>query len=195
MVRIIAGDARGTPLKVPRSGAVRPTADRVREAIFNVLIHRFSVDLSDTRVMDLFGGAGTLGLEALSRGASHVCFVEADPRVAACLRENAQRVSDVRQGRWQIVVDRVERHLERRGRVARSSTSFGLIFLDPPYASHRAPATLSALVGHDWLDPDGLVCVEHSAKEAIEPPPGLELAATGRYGDTSTSFLVLGDPS
>jgi pantetheine-phosphate adenylyltransferase len=177
MVRIIGGQARGRRLVVP-DGPVRPTADRVREAIFNVLEHRLGVALEGARVLDLFAGAGTLGLEAYSRGAASVCLVEGDRRVADALAGNARRVDPEAGARIRVVNARVERFL------AGVATPFDLVFLDPPYDAGAAAPALESLVRGGWLAPGAVVLVEHRAGDAPAPPEGLATAFERRYGDT-----------
>lgn len=178
MPRIIGGRARGRRLSVPE-GPVRPTADRVREALFNVLEHRLGARIEGARVLDLFAGAGTLGLEALSRGAASVRLVEADRRVAGVLAENARRVG----GDAQVVRARVERFL------AGAAAPYDLVFLDPPYASGLAGPTLEHLAEGGWLAPGAVVCVEHRAGEAPPAPAGLATVFSRRYGDTEITIL------
>lgn len=173
--RIIAGRARGTRLEVP-DGPVRPTTDRVRESLFNVLSHRLG-GFDGLRVLDLFAGAGTLGLEAASRGAAHVELVEHNAKVAAVLQRNAQRL-DARIHRSTVAAA-----------LARPASPFDLVFLDPPYAQGLIAPTLQALVDGGWLAPEALVCVEHPADEVVAPPPPLEVDWTRRYGRTGITLL------
>ena len=177
MTRIIAGRARGRRLKVPRGDRTRPTADRVRESLFSALEHRF--DLDGARVLDLFAGAGTLGLEALSRGAASVVLVEADRDVTRVLTGNAALVG----GDARVVRERTERFL------AGASTQYDLVLLDPPYAAGAVGATLEALVRGAWLARDALVCVEHPAAAPIEPPTGLEVVFSRGYGTSAVTML------
>ncbi len=183
MVRIIGGIARGRRLSVP-DGPVRPTADRVREAIFNVLEHRLGVAFEGARVLDLFGGAGTLGLEAYSRGAATVCFVEQDARIAAALAENARRVDAAAGDRLRVVRRRVEAFL------AGEATPFDVVFIDPPYDAGLAGPTLEAVLRGGWLAPGGLVCVEHRAGRPPEAPENLATVFERRYGDTGVTVFT-----
>ncbi len=176
MTRLIAGRARGRRLKVPRGDRTRPTADRTREALFSALEHR--TELIGARVLDLFAGAGTLGLEAASRGAARVVLVEADPGVVRVLRENVAAVG----GEIELVRSRVERFL------AGPPEPFDLVLLDPPYAAGAVTPTLAALL-RGWLAPGALVCVEHPAEGAVEPPEGLTAVFERRYGAAGIAFL------
>lgn len=183
MPRIVGGAARGRRLAVPRGEGVRPTTDKVREALFNVLRHRFGDPLDGARVLDLFAGAGTLGLEALSRGAASVTLVEADRRHAAVLRQNVEAVAPAVDGRAQVAPRRVEAFLAEPG------TPHDVVFLDPPYAAGAVGPTLARLVGGGWLAASALICVEHPVREAVEPPPGLAAVFRREYGSTAVTLL------
>ena len=179
MTRIIAGFAGSLTLAVPGSGT-RPTSDRVREAIFSALDSRELIH--GTRVLDLYAGSGALGLEALSRGASHVTLVERDARAAGVCRANAQRVRGASIAAPPVDV------------VARSVASFldsaigwwDVVFLDPPYEFPDAELAedLGALALH--LAPDAVVLIERGSRSP-EPqwPAGIRLDRTKKHGDTT----------
>ncbi|MCA9538271.1 MAG: 16S rRNA (guanine(966)-N(2))-methyltransferase RsmD [Myxococcales bacterium] len=179
MPRIIAGSARGRRLQVPSGRTVRPTADRAREALFNVLAHRFDDPCPGAAALDLFAGAGTLGLEALSRGAARCTLVEADPQVARILRKNAAPFGEAAQ----VVVSRVERFL------AGPATPHSLVLLDPPYDLGAVEPTLTALVAGGWLAGGALVCVEHRAGDRVQPPAGLIPAFAREHGAAGLAVL------
>lgn len=184
MPRIVGGTARGRRLSVPRGDRVRPTSDKVREALFNVLRHRFGDPADSARVLDLFAGAGTLGLEALSRGAAEVVFVEADRRHGQVLRENLAVVAKGCPGRATVVQSRVERHLDG------TASAFDLVFLDPPYGVGAVAPTVTRLAAGGWLGPSALICVEHPAREAPEAPPGFESAFARTWGSTAITVFA-----
>lgn len=176
-LRIIAGSLRGRRIRVPE-GAVRPTGDRVREAVFNIL----GQSTEDLDVLDLYAGSGALGLEALSRGARRAVFVEADPRAARVLEENLLELgvearASVRCGHALSVL--------RSGRLAR----FDLVFADPPYADRETAGFLPVLEESGVLRPGGVAVLE---QDAAAPPPGLpprwELIREARYGRTAVRF-------
>lgn len=146
-IRIISGRARGRRLQVPASG-VRPTADRVREALFSALEHRLAGGLEGRAALDLFAGAGGLGLEAASRGAAPVVLVERDRGVAGVLRRNVEAVGGAR-----LVIADVARFL------AGPPSPFDVVFMDPPYDRGLVAPTLRALAG-GWLAAGALICVE-----------------------------------
>lgn len=178
-MRVAAGEAKGKRLRVPRGVAARPTQDRVREAIFNALADR----VVDADVLDLFAGVGTLGIEALSRGARRSVFVELDPRVAAGLRANLQAAGFTGRAEvWRADALRALRRLEQRG------DRFHLIFLDPPYRSGWLQRALRALVHSPVLRDDGLVVAEGARGEPVAVE-GLEVTWQRTYGDTAVAFL------
>lgn len=179
-LRIIGGLARGRRLKGPPEGTARPTSDRVREALFNIL----APWVPGSRFLDLFAGTGAVGLEALSRGAGRTVFVEANPRVAAVLRANLSATGlgargDVCRGSF----ERVLPELATRGE------SFDLVFIDPPYRRGLEEAALQALSRHQLLVPGGIAVAEsdrtHLPSAEIK---GLTLWRRERYGDTVLSF-------
>ena len=183
-MRIVAGTHRGRRLRAPGGTATRPTADRVREAVFSII---GPVDGLD--VLDLFAGSGALGLEALSRGAGTAVLVDRSPRAAAVARANAEELG---------LADRV-RIVRRDWRSALAAErsagrSFGLCLLDPPYSlTDRVVAGVGALLA-PLMTASGTVVIEHSAALSPPDPTGLEIASrTDRtYGDTAVSVIRLG---
>jgi 16S rRNA (guanine966-N2)-methyltransferase len=183
-MRILAGALKGRRLVTPRGATTRPTADQVRIALMDTLAPR----LADARVLDLFAGAGGVGLEALSRGAAHATFVERDARAVAALRQNVEAL-----GVGPLV--RV-----RRGDVLRELASlyaagdrFDVVFLDPPYEAGLVETTLQTLGGGGLLLAEGLVVAQHFTKRA--PPPavgGLAAFRTRRFGETTLTFYRAG---
>ncbi|RBY82073.1 16S rRNA (guanine(966)-N(2))-methyltransferase RsmD [Geodermatophilus sp. TF02-6] len=175
MTRLIAGTAGGRRLRVPPSG-VRPTGDRAREGLFNSLATM--VDLEGASVLDLYAGSGALGLEALSRGAAQVVFVESGPRVLPVLRANLAAVG-LPGGR--VVAGSVPTVV-----AGRPPTRFDLVLADPPYATPVAEVlgVLEALVTGEWLAEDAVVVVERSAREEPwEWPTPLRGLRDRRYGE------------
>ncbi|MDE2007823.1 MAG: 16S rRNA (guanine(966)-N(2))-methyltransferase RsmD [Rhodospirillales bacterium] len=162
MIRIVAGRWRGRRLRAPAGTATRPTADRVRQALFDMLMHApwARGDIAGAEVLDVFAGTGAMGLEALSRGAARAGFIERDPAALAALRANiaacgADAEADV------IVADALA---PPPGRPA------NLIFLDPPYGQNLVPRALAALAGAGWIAPGALIIAE---AERDAPPPDL----------------------
>ena len=157
-MRIIAGQFRGRPLQAPPGIATRPTADRVREALFSMLTSRVG-SFEDLRVADLYAGSGALGLEALSRGAGQATFVETDAKAQSAIKANAGKLG---------VGDRA-RVLGGSALALPRSEPFDLILADPPYAAGSGSAVVRAVAEADWLAPGGWLSVETARGEAVEP--------------------------
>lgn len=172
MARIIGGRFRGRRLRTPSSGT-RPTADRVREALFSALEARGAIE--GAVVLDLYAGSGALGLEALSRGARRLVAVEASRAAADVIRANASALGVT----VEVHVRRVAEHLAHGG------PQVDLVLLDPPYDA-SVDADLAALVREGWLAPEAVVAVERSGRSAPPVfPAGLVPEAVRRYGDTA----------
>jgi 16S rRNA (guanine966-N2)-methyltransferase len=181
-MRVIAGSARGTPLRAPRGAGTRPTSDKVREAIFDMLA---AMDAPMERVLDLYAGTGALGIEALSRGAAHADFVERHPAACAALRDNLARTRLAARGRvWQGTVARLLPRLTGR---------YDIVFLDPPYADASAPAVLDALAEGGLVDSASVVVYEHSKRRVPPPACGpLGVYKTRCHGDTCVTIYARG---
>ncbi|MGW1676711.1 16S rRNA (guanine(966)-N(2))-methyltransferase RsmD [Saccharopolyspora sp. NPDC002376] len=177
MTRIVAGSVGGRRIDVPPKGT-RPTSERVREALFSAL--ESAMELSGARVLDLYGGSGALGLEALSRGAAHATFVEHDRRAAAMLRRNATSLGfrDVH-----VAQAKAETLLS-----SPTDQPFDVVLADPPYdlPQEKLQQVLTALVDNGWAAPGSLVIVERALRSG-EPdwPPNLHPLRSKRYGDTA----------
>ncbi|HEY9549735.1 MAG TPA: 16S rRNA (guanine(966)-N(2))-methyltransferase RsmD [Kiloniellaceae bacterium] len=174
-MRIVAGKHRGAKLAVPEGLAVRPTSERAREALFNILEGgRFPLALNGARVLDLFAGCGALGLEALSRGAAQVVFVENGTAALAALRANMAKLRAA--GIAQI------RETDATHFVERSPAPADLVLMDPPYGSGLWVEALDAIGRSGWIGPDTVVAIEVGKKEAVAAPDGYRLADDRRYG-------------
>jgi 16S rRNA (guanine966-N2)-methyltransferase len=177
-VRIIAGSFKGRRLKPPRHDGVRPTSDKLRETLFNVLAPR----IAGARVLDAYAGTGALGLEALSRGAAHVTFVEQDRRMAALIGENAA-VCGVKEGYTIACGDfiAVASRPDLRG-------GFDLVLLDPPYEIRTVRTALDRAA--DLLAPGGLVVLERATRLEPDVPSSLERVRDIRSGDSSLTMFT-----
>lgn len=183
-LRVVGGSLRGRKLDVPDHG-VRPTSERAREAIFDILGPAW---VSEASVLDLYAGSGALGVEALSRGAARADFVERDPAVARLLRENLATLGVSDRSRVSIAdLDRGELPAELKG-------PWNLVFLDPPYAGEGGTRWLERLPRLDWPAGGGLIVYEHRSGIEIPPPSGLTLAVERAYGDTAVSIYRAGGP-
>ncbi|HEX6510927.1 MAG TPA: 16S rRNA (guanine(966)-N(2))-methyltransferase RsmD [Chloroflexota bacterium] len=174
-MRVIAGSAKGRPLKGPRGAATRPTSDRVREALFDILAEY----VAGARVLDLYAGTGALAIEALSRGAEWADLVEADNGAQAVIQDNLQRTGlGDKAHLWRMPVDKA---------LARLSGRYDLILADPPYADTQLSSMLPRLAS--LITKDGLVAVEHASRATLpDEAPGLQLWKRRRHGDTTLSI-------
>jgi 16S rRNA (guanine966-N2)-methyltransferase len=178
-LRIIAGALKGRVL-APVQGRTRPTAARVREAIFNIL----GAAVAEARVLDLFAGTGALGIEALSRGAAAAVFVEDQPSALKGLRRNLETLGLLE--RSQVLPLPVAAALRQ---LAARREPFGLVFLDPPYGGGAASATLKALAASGLILPQAWVVAEHSRRETLPETSGaLRQQTLRRYGDTQVAI-------
>jgi len=183
-VRIVAGRFRGRALAALGKGDpaahLRPTSDRTRESLFNILAGgRFGDPITEARVLDLFAGTGALGLEALSRGAQHVTFVDDGVKALALIRQNIALCGAEGETR---IVKRDARRLPPN-----DGLPCDLVFLDPPYGKGLGEIALAQALAQGWIAPEALIVWEDSA--AIVPPDGVELLDSRRYGDTVISLL------
>jgi 16S rRNA (guanine966-N2)-methyltransferase len=184
-MRIVGGRLRGRELAAPRSMAIRPTADRLREALFNILAHAYGDPVGGARVLDLFAGTGALGIEALSRGAGFALFIDEAAEARALIREN---VATLGLGG----AARIFRRDATKLGPAQPLEPFCLIFLDPPYGSGLAEQALTAARDGAWLTPDALIVVEESTKAAFAAPPGFTPIERRPYDETEFIILRLG---
>jgi 16S rRNA (guanine966-N2)-methyltransferase len=183
-MRVVGGDLRGRTLAAPKSQAIRPTADRLRESLFNILTHAYGDPIGGSRVLDLFAGTGALGIEALSRGAAFALFVDDGAEARALLREN---VATLGLGG----TTRIFRRDATKLGPAHPIEPFSLVFLDPPYGKNLAEHALASARAGGWLTPDALIVVEEAKKSAFAPPEGFAEIARRSYDDTEFIFLKL----
>lgn len=184
-MRIIAGKHRGRRINMPDGNDIRPTSSRAREAIFNILTHgSFGRDgdspLIDKYVVDIFCGSGGLGLEALSRGAKHVTFVDRNPQSLALARQNVEHFKEMENVQF-VRSDSVQ--------LPPAPRPCTLAFADPPYNKGMAEPALKSLKTQGWLEPKAIVVLEISVHEMMFPPTGFTLLDERRYG--SSKFLIL----
>ncbi|MGB7077027.1 MAG: 16S rRNA (guanine(966)-N(2))-methyltransferase RsmD [Xanthobacteraceae bacterium] len=179
---MVGGRLRGRTLVGPKSQAIRPTADRLREALFNILQHAYDDPVSGARMLDLFAGTGALGIEALSRGAAFALFVDDGAEARALLREN---VATLGLGG----VSKIFRRDATMLGPAHPIEPFGLVFLDPPYEQNLAAAALGSARAGGWLSPDAVIVVEEAAKARFAPPDGFGELERRAYDDTEFVFL------
>jgi len=183
-MRIVGGRLRGRALAAPKSSSIRPTADRLREALFNILKHAYGDPVTDARVLDLFAGTGALALEALSRGAHFALLIDDAAQARALMRDNVTALGLGGAAR-----------IFRRDATALGDVHplepFSLVLLDPPYGQGLAERALISAQAGKWLLPDALVVVEEAANAGFTAPAGFETMERRRYDDTELIFLEL----
>ncbi len=180
-MRIAGGRFRGRPLRTPSSDMTRPTSDRLRETLFDVLAHRYDDPVPGGRVIDLFAGTGALGLEALSRGAAHALFVEDGTEARALIRDNVEALGVA--GLCRIF----RRDATKLGDVG--AAPFDLAFLDPPYGRGFGEAALASLRDGRWLAPGALCVLEEAATSVVTPPRGFAPVERREAGIAQLLFL------
>jgi 16S rRNA (guanine966-N2)-methyltransferase len=181
-MRIVGGRLRGRALAVPRSQAIRPTAERLREALFNILVHGYGDPVAGARVLDLFAGTGAFGLEALSRGADFALFIDDAADARALLREN---VAALGLGG----VSRIFRRDATKLGGAHALAPFSLLFLDPPYGRGLAEKALASARAGGWIAPGALIVVEEAAKAGFVAPEDFDELERRGYDDTELLIL------
>lgn len=183
-MRIVGGQHRGRSLAAPKSQGIRPTADRLRESLFNILMHAYGDPVSGARVLDLFAGTGALGLEALSRGAAFVLFVDDGAEARALQRQNVETLGVAG-------VTRIFRRDASKLGDAHPNEPFSLVFLDPPYGKGLAEQALVSARDGGWLTKDALIVVEESKESGFTAPDGFAEIERRDYDDTEFVFLRL----
>jgi 16S rRNA (guanine966-N2)-methyltransferase len=180
-MRIVGGRLRGRSLVGPKSDAIRPTSDRLRETIFNILAHGYDDPIAGARVLDLFAGTGAMGLEAISRGAAYALFVDDGAQARGIIRENVESLG-------LGGVTRLFRRDATRMGPAAPNAPFSLVFCDPPYGKDLAPRALASCAEGGWLVPEALVIVEEAQGVEVALPDGFEEIERRDYGETKVVF-------
>jgi 16S rRNA (guanine966-N2)-methyltransferase len=183
-MRVVGGRLKGRNLASPASRDIRPTADRLRESLFNILAHAYDDPIADARVLDLFAGTGALGIEAVSRGAGFTLFVDNGAEARALLRNNVESLG-------LGGVTKVYRRDATDLGPAHPLEPFSLAFLDPPYARKLAEKALTSLRDGGWLKPSALLVVEEAKAAEFAAPDGFEELERRAYDDTEFTFLRL----
>jgi len=184
-MRIVGGRLGGRPLAAPKSQNIRPTSDRLRESLFNILAHAYDDAITGARVLDLFAGTGALGLEAMSRGAAFALFIDDGAEARALIRQNVEAL-----GLGGIT--RIFRRDATQLGAVHPNEPFGLVFLDPPYRKGLAERALVSLRDGGWLAPDALVIVEEATDSGFAAPEGFIEMERRRYDDTEFTFVRRG---
>jgi 16S rRNA (guanine966-N2)-methyltransferase len=183
-MRVVGGRLRSRPIAGPKSDSVRPTSDRLREALFNILTHSYGDPVAGARVLDLFAGTGALGIEAISRGADYALFVDEGVEARALLRDNVESLG-------LGGVTRIFRRDASRLGPAHPLDPFSLVFLDPPYGKGLAEKSLISARDGGWLMPEALLVVEEAADAGFKAPDGFAELERRRYDDSEFTFVRL----
>jgi 16S rRNA (guanine966-N2)-methyltransferase len=183
-MRVVGGRLKGRNIAAPTSRDIRPTADRLRESVFNILVHAYGNPIDGARVLDLFAGTGALGIEALSRGAAFTLFVDNGAEARALLRNNVEALG-------LGGVTKVYRRDATDPGPAHPMQPFSLAFLDPPYGKGLAEKSLAALHDGGWLVPGALLVVEEAKAAGFAAPGEFEELERRAYDDTEFVFLKL----
>ena len=181
-MRVIGGRLRGRNIAGPSTQAIRPTQDRLRESLFNILMHAYENPMLDARVLDLYAGTGALGIEAVSRGAKFTLFVDNGSEARALLRDNVESLG-------LGGVTKVYRRDASDPGPAHPVEPFALVFIDPPYRMKLAEKSLAALRDGGWLVPQALVVVEEAKDAGFAAPEGYEELERRAYDETEFTFL------
>lgn len=181
-MRIVAGKFRGRQLETPKGDDIRPTSDRVREAVFSIIGSRLGANLTGNRVLDLFAGTGALGIEAISRGADHCVFVDEGVEARGLIRHNIQEFGIAGQ------VKLLRRDATDLGSVL-AFKPVDLVFIDPPYGQGLGEKALASAFKGGWFSDDVIVVFEEKANVELAIPEGLKITDRRDYGDTAITFI------
>lgn len=181
-MRVSGGNFGGRTLKAPSSQNIRPTSDKLRQAVFNILMHGYGDPVTDARVLDLFAGTGALGIEAISRGAAFALFVEEAAEARALIRTNVETLALTGVTK---IFRRDATKLGPRG----AFEPFSLVFCDPPYGKGFAEKALASAREGGWLAQDALMVVEEAVVSKFSAPKGFEVLERREYDDTEIVFL------
>ena len=185
-MRVVGGEFSGRPVAAPSSRDIRPSSDRLRQALFDILVHGARDRVDGARVLDLFAGTGALGIEALSRGAAAALFVEEGVEARGLIRRNVEALGLT--GRTRIF----RRDATRLG-PAGTVAPFDLVFADPPYGRGLGEAALASALAGGWLGPDALAVLEEDAKAEVAVPAGFAVLDRRRIGDSQLVFFTRAD--
>lgn len=183
-MRVIAGTHKGRRLCTPKGKETRPTSDRLRESVFNILAHRWPDHLVGAMVADIFAGSGAMGIEALSRGAKYAVFVEKHTAGRDLISRNLQTMGLA--GKAQVIEGDARK-------LPQLEVAFDLVLMDPPYRRGLGEAALEALQQAGWLRQGTLVVLEASADENLDIPPGYKVRDRRAQGDSQVIFLLAED--
>lgn len=182
-MRVISGKCRGTHLVAPEGMETRPTTDRIKETLFNMI----AFDLPECQFLDLFSGSGAIGIESLSRGAKQAVFVDQGDKALSCIRENLEKTK--LKGSAQVLACSAQEAIRLLGQ---KKETFDIIFMDPPYALEGIDQLIQGIADYDLLKEDGYIILERSTKSIVNLPHNLVLWKEKRYKTTTLSFIKKG---
>ena len=177
-MRIVSGQYKGKKLVTPKSDKIRPTSDRTRETIFDVLTHKLEIEFNGRRVLDLFCGTGALGLEAISRGAEFALFVDKNPEARGIVRRNIEQMNLT--GKTKVF----GRDIKRMGKPNKKLELFDIVFADPPYNKNLINDTFEACTEDEWIQHDAIIVAEESSNTKIEIPKKFKMLDRRILGET-----------
>lgn len=183
-MRVVAGDLKGRSLKAPEGKDVRPTSDRARESLFNVLLNGMGFTIKGARTLDMFAGTGALGLEALSRGAGHATFLEINRSILKSVSENVETLAVADRAKLICIDATIFRPL--------TGEKYDLVFIDPPYGKGLTDRALITVATNRLLDADGIIVTETGKVEDLTLPNGFQIIDQRVYGAAKLSFLQSG---
>lgn len=182
-MRVISGKCRGTHLMAPEGMETRPTTDRIKETLFNMI----AFDLPECQFLDLFSGSGAIGIESLSRGAKHAVFVDQGDKALRCIRENLEKTRLKESA--EVLTCSAQEAVKLLGQRKRG---FDIIFMDPPYALEGIDQLINSIAEYDLLNEDGYIILERSTKTIVNLPRNLVLWKEKKYKTTTLSFIKKG---
>jgi 16S rRNA (guanine966-N2)-methyltransferase len=176
-MRIISGKYKGRKLISPQNGSIRPTSDKVRESIFNILEHKFGVDFTNARVCDVFAGSGAIGIEAISRGAQLVHFIEQSKDAIDLIHQNGKSLAiDITSFRMDATQPN------------KANQPYSMIFMDPPYDKGLATKAINSMLDNSWIANNALIVIEELIKVELKLPTEFTFLDKRAYGKTAVSF-------
>lgn len=179
-MKIIAGKYKSKQLVSPEGEKTRPTLNRIKENLFNILCHRFNIDFVDLKILDLFAGSGALGIESYSRGADQVTFVDNEETAIQAIKKNTKSF-DIK--KIKIAQESVLKFLKKK------SDKYDLVFMDPPYDINIIEPSLIALFENNWIHSNSLIIIESAKKTGFTCPENFEILDTRTYAKTDLTFV------
>ncbi|MCX8014795.1 MAG: 16S rRNA (guanine(966)-N(2))-methyltransferase RsmD [candidate division WOR-3 bacterium] len=190
-MRIISGYFKNLPLKYPKKEKLRPTTDKIRNAVFNIISANFPRKLHQTKVCDIFAGSGAFGIEALSRGAKKAIFIENNRQILEALSENLQKLSEFKKRNAELNIEtQIIPADAEQGLNLLKNEQFDIIFLDPPYNQQLIQPVINKVVQNKLIASDGIIVIEHHCREFFSIPEGFLIFRQKQYGSTVVTIII-----